>query len=139
MEPRAEAVKRQSRKSIVTISIMVPIALLHFVIGKSYTGAFPDFVNGYLIDILLPFGLYFLLSPQDAVRPVLRSWWVKALPVLAIGYGVETAQLFGVPIFGRTFDPLDYLAYTVGVILAVIVDKMVFPRLFSFWVPAPEK
>jgi hypothetical protein len=138
MEPRSEAVKRQSKKSIVTVCIMVPIALLHFVTGKSYTGPYPEFVNGYLIDILLPFGLYFLLSPQDAVKPVLRRWWVKALPVLAIAYAVETAQLFGAPILGRTFDPLDYLAYTLGVILAVTADKMVFPRLFSFWLAQPE-
>jgi hypothetical protein len=135
VEPRTEAVRRQSRKSIVTICIMVPIALLHLVTGRSYDGPYPELVNGYLIDILLPFGLFFLLSPQDAVVPVLRRWWVKALPVLAIGYTVETAQYLGVPIFGRTFDPLDYLAYTLGVTLAVIADKLVFPRLFSFWVP----
>jgi hypothetical protein len=137
MEKKPEAVRRQGKKSRVTIAIMVPIAMLHFVTGKSYTGPFPDFVNGYLIDILLPFGLYFLLSPQDAVVPVLRRWWVKALPVLAIGYAVETAQLFGVPILGRTFDPLDYLAYTAGVSLAVTTDIMLLPRLFSFWVPEP--
>jgi hypothetical protein len=137
MEKKPEAVRRQGKKARVTIAIMVPIAMLHFVTGKSYTGPFPDFVNGYLIDILLPFGLYFLLSPQDAVVPVLRRWWVKALPVLAIGYAVETAQLFGVPILGRTFDPLDYLAYTAGVSLAVTTDIMLLPRLFSFWVPEP--
>ncbi len=131
MNPKSTT--RQRKKTIVMVCIMVPVALLHFVTGRSYTGPWPEFVNGYLIDLLLPFAVYFLLCPQDAVVPFLRPWYVKAIPVLAIGFTVETAQFFGVPLLGQTFDPLDYCMYTLGVALAVLFDTMAFPRLFPFW------
>jgi hypothetical protein len=55
--------------------------------------------------------------------------------VLGIGVVVETAQFFGAPLFGQTFDPLDYVMYAVGALLAVFLDVFLFPRLFSFWEP----
>ncbi len=133
MNSGREAINRQHMKSIVTVCIALPVGLLHFVTGPSYSGPFPDFVNGYLIDIMLPFALYFLLCPQDSRIDWLRPWYVKALPVLMIGFTVETFQYFGIDIFGSTFDPLDYAAYALGLFLAVIVDLFLFPSLFSFW------
>ena len=118
-------------KSVVVIAIMIPIALLHFVTGSHYTGPFPLFVNGYLIDILLPFGIYFLLCLNDNV--ILNSWIVKGLIVFMAAFFVEMAQYKGIPLLGRTFDPLDILMYGLGVLLAVICDQLLFPRLFSFW------
>jgi len=55
--------------------------------------------------------------------------------VFAVGAVVEIAQFFGVPIFGRTFDPLDFVMYGLGVILAAILDTTVLPRIFDFWAP----
>lgn len=135
MNSNPESIKRQHRKGIITTSIAVPTALLHFVTGTSYSGPFPEFVNGYLIDILLPFALYFLLCPQDARIVWLRRWYVKAVPVLLIGFVVETAQYFGVMVFGSTYDPLDYAAYACGTLLAVLTDTILFPRIFGFWQP----
>lgn len=134
----SEAARRQRQKTIVMICIIIPVALLHFVTGKHYAGPCPDFVNGYLIDIVLPFALYMLLAPQDAVFSFMKPWTSKALPVLAIGYSVETLQYFGVPLFGKTFDPLDYLAYTAGIAAAVLVDRLLFPRIFPFWSPQED-
>ncbi len=133
-----EASGRQRKKMVVTTGIVIPIAALHFVTGPSYSGPLAEFVNGYLIDILLPFGVYFLLCPQDAVRPIFRLWYVKAVPVLAIGVVVEISQYFGIPIFGSTFDPWDFAAYVSGVGLAVIFDILIFPRIFSFWAAGIE-
>ena len=130
-----EAVKRQQRKSLVVVSVMIPIALLHFVTGSNYKGPHPEFVNGYLLDILVPFGFYFLLCPQDVVFSFLKPWFVKGLPVFAVGFSVEVAQFYGVPIFGRTFDPLDFVMYGMGIILAAILDTTVLPRIFDFWAP----
>jgi len=45
----------------------------------------------------------------------------------------EIAQFLGVPIFGQTFDPLDFVMFGIGVILAAILDIIVFPRIFDFW------
>jgi glycopeptide antibiotics resistance protein len=114
---------------------MIPIALLHFVTGSNYKGPHPEFVNGYLLDILVPFGFYFLLCLQDVVFSFLRPWFVKGLPVFAVGFSVEVAQFYGVPIFGRTFDPLDFVMYGIGIILAAILDTTVLPRIFDFWAP----
>lgn len=123
--------KHRTCKAGVVVSIAISVALLHFVTGENYRGPFPEFVNGYLIDILLPFSLYFLLCLNQV--SLLRSWVVKAILVFAVGFVVETAQFYGFPILGQTFDPLDYLMYGLGVLMAVVLDTLVFPRLFEFW------
>ena len=70
------------------------------------------FVNGYMIDILLPFAMYLVLGV--AKQTILRSGIARGVFVFAIGAVTETLQYFGVPIFGRTFDLLDYLMFGVG-------------------------
>ena len=128
-----QATHRTTGKKILAVSVNLTVALLHFVTGSDYTGPYPEFVNGYLIDILLPFALYFLLFLTEF--SVLRSWIVKSILVFGIGAFVEVAQYFGVPILGRTFDPMDFVMYGFGVLLAALLDTTVFPRVFSFWAP----
>ena len=118
---------------VVSFGVVIPIALLHFVTGSHYKGPYPEFVNGYLLDILVPFAFYFLLCPHEI--PLLRSWIVKSILVLGAGSSVEIAQFFGAPIFGRTFDPVDFIMYGIGVLLAAILDTTVMPRIFGFWTP----
>jgi hypothetical protein len=129
-----EAVKRQRRKSLVAVSVAVPVGLLHFVTGPAYRGPYPEFVNGYLIDILLPFAFYLLLCPQDVFLAFLRPWFVKGLAVFALSLSVEIAQFYGVPILGRTFDSLDIAMYGTGVLAAAVLDTAVLPQVLSFWV-----
>jgi len=124
---------RMSRKKVVIISIMIPIALIHFFTGSNYKGPYPGFVNGYLLDILVPFGFYFLLCLNDF--SLLRSWIVKSMLVFGAASFVEIVQFFGVPIFGRTFDPVDFIMYGIGVVSAAILDTTVIPRIFEFWTP----
>ena len=120
-------------KKVVGVSMVIPIALLHFFTGSNYRGPYPGFVNGYLLDILLPFAFYFLLCLNEF--SLLRSWMVKSSLVFAVGASVEIAQFYGVPIFGRTFDPLDFGMYGIGVLSAAILDTTVFPRILEFWAP----
>ena len=120
-------------KKVVGVSMVIPIALLHFFTGSNYRGPYPGFVNGYLLDILLPFAFYFLLCLNEF--SLLRSWMVKSSLVFAVGASVEIAQFYGVPIFGRTFDPLDFVMYGIGVLSAAILDTTVFPRILEFWAP----
>jgi glycopeptide antibiotics resistance protein len=122
-----------SPKMVLVVCLVVPIALLHFFTGSAYGGPWPEFVNGYLLDILVPFAFYFLLVLPET--PLLRFWLVKALLVFGAGASVEIAQYFGAPILGRTFDPLDFVMYGLGVGLAALLDTVVFPRLFAFWSP----
>jgi O-antigen/teichoic acid export membrane protein len=55
--------------------------------------------------------------------------------VFGIGASVEIAQFFGVPLLGRTFDPLDFVMYAAGVTLAAVLDMLVFPKTLRFWKP----
>ena len=121
------------RKKVVITSIMILIALIHFFTGSNYKGPYPGFVNGYLLDILVPFGFYFLLCLSKF--PLLKSWIVRSILVFGVASFTEIAQFFGVPIFGRTFDPVDFVMFGIGVILATILDIIVFPRIFDFWTP----
>lgn len=134
----SEALSQRRKKVTLIVGIAVPIALLHFVTGPQYAGPFPVFVNGYMMDILLPLAMYFLLCLSSENLPPLRHWWVKAILVFSVGLSVELAQWQGVPIFGRTFDPLDILMYALGVMLAAALDTLIFPNLFPFWNSDPE-
>jgi len=128
-----KATPQMIRKRVVIVSLVIPIALLHFATGTHYRGPYPGFVNGYLLDILVPFAFYFLLCLSEF--SLLSSWIVKSILVFGAGSSVEIAQFFGVPIFGRTFDPVDFIMYGIGVLLAVVLDTTVFPRIFEFWTP----
>jgi hypothetical protein len=130
-----KAPNRDHRKSVVVVCIVVPIALLHFVTGSAYQGPLPDLVNGYLLDILVPSAFYLLLCLPETPR--LHSWPVKAILVFGAASSVEIAQFLGMPVLGRTFDPLDFVAYGLGVGLAVVLDTVVLPRIIPSWVTEP--
>ena len=49
--------------------------------------------------------------------------------VFTIGAITETMQYFGIPIFGETFDLLDYLMFGIGIGLAVIFEWIVLSRI----------
>ncbi len=124
---------RNRRKMVVVVCLVVPIALLHFFTGSAYRGPWPEFVNGYLLDILVPFAFYFLLVLPE--HPLLERWPVKAALVFGAAACVEIAQFFGAPILGQTFDPVDFVMYAIGVLLAAFLDTVVLARLVGFWSP----
>jgi hypothetical protein len=115
-----------NRKVIVVI-IAVVVGLLHFLTGPGYRGPFPAFVNGYMIDVALPFAMYLVLGIAEL--SILRSGIARGTLVFAIGATTETLQYFGVPIFGQTFDVLDYLMFGVGIGLAAVFERMVLSRI----------
>jgi len=115
-----------TRKQVV-VGTCVVVAALHFVTGPRYRGPWPTFVNGYVIDILLPFALYLLLGVSGL--PVARSQLARGIIVFAIGGVVELLQYFGVPLFGATFDVLDLVMYALGVAGAVVFERAVISRL----------
>jgi hypothetical protein len=119
-----------SKKLIITI-IALAIGALHFVIGENYRGPFPLFVNGYLIDILLPMVMVLLMGLMQA--KFLRNPIFRAMAVFLFGCAVEISQYLGRPFFGSTFDILDILAYGFGVGLGVLLDLVLFPRIVSSW------
>lgn len=111
----------------MVIGIAVGVAILHFFTSPEYRGPLRTFVTGYLINILVPFTMYLVLGITR--HTALRSVIVRCALVFGIGALTETLQYFGVPIFGRTFDPLDYLMFGIGIISAVVFEWAVLSRL----------
>ena len=110
-------------RKIIVVFIAVVVGLLHFLTGPRYRGPFPSFINGYMIDILLPFAMYLVLGVAN--QSIIHSGFARGVFVFAIGAITETMQYFGVPIFGRTFDLLDYLMFGIGIGLAAIFEWIV--------------
>ena len=117
-----------TKKSFITVMALFTGAL-HFITGEQYQGPFPAFVNGYLIDILLPMVLFLLMGL--ITNRLIHSPTFRACAVFGFGCFVEASQYLGLPIFGSTFDPIDILAYAGGVLLGIVLDKYLLPR----WVP----
>jgi hypothetical protein len=117
------------------VCIAVVVGLLHFLTGPGYGGPFPVFVNGYMIDILLPFAMYLVLGIAN--QSILRSGVARGGFVFAVGATTETLQYFGVPIFGRTFDLLDYLMFGIGIGLAAVFEWVVLSRIPARVPPRP--
>jgi len=121
-----------NRKTVVVI-IALAVGLLHFVTGPGYRGPFPLFVNGYLIDVLLPFAMFLVLGLVD--HPIFRSRVGRGCAVFGVGAVAETLQYAGVPIFGQTFDWLDYVMFGVGIGMAVVFEGAVLTRMGSTGTP----
>lgn len=119
-----------TKKLIITIIALI-VGALHFVTGEQYQGPFPVFVNGYLINVLLPMTLFLLMSLFQ--NRIIRSALFRACAVFGFGCFVEASQYFGRPLFGSTFDPLDIVAYAAGVLLGVLLELKLFPYLISRW------
>jgi hypothetical protein len=119
-------------KKLILTSIALGVGGLHFLIGENYQGPLPGFVNGYLIDILLPMTLFLLLGLLQS--PWVRSTLFRVGAVFGFGCIVEASQYLGRPIFGSTFDRLDIAAYAGGVLLGVLLDLVLFPRLIPRWI-----
>jgi hypothetical protein len=114
-------------RKIIIVAVALLVGALHFVVGPQYKGPWPDFVHGYLIDILLPFAMVLMMGLMQT--PVLRNPVVRVLSVFGVGALVETLQYFGIGILGRTFDPLDYVMYALGAALGALLDTVVLSRL----------
>ena len=119
-----------TKKWIIT-GIALAVGALHFIKGENYQGPFPDFVNGYLIDVLLPMAMFLLMSLFE--NKIIRTPLFRAFAVFGFGCIVEASQYLGRPIFGSTFDPLDILAYAGGVVLGVLLELVLLPRFIPRW------
>jgi hypothetical protein len=114
-------------QKLIVVVICLVVGGLHFVTGPGYRGPFPTFVNGYLIDLVLPFAMCLLLGIQEL--KVLRGRTVRFALIFGVGFLTESLQYFGVPIFGRTFDPLDYLMFATGVAGAFVFEWAVLSQI----------
>lgn len=122
------------RKTLIIIFIQFVIAALHLLDLEKWGGeSWFRFYYSYFSDIALPFGFYFLLCNIEEQSHQLKRWWVKAVLVFALAGLAEILQFLGVYALGITFDPLDFVMYAIGVLLAAFVDQQVLFRLLPFW------
>lgn len=125
---------RSRTKPVVTI--LVVIALLHLLrVGTYLHDPLFALYYSYFSDMIVPLGMYLLLCLKDDQVPLLGDWRVKALVVFGVASSAEAMQAFGVPLLGRTFDPLDFVMFAVGVALAVVLDRVLLPGLLPRWSP----
>jgi hypothetical protein len=126
-------------RTAVIVSTLLLIALVHFFRAGSYLqGTLFTLYYSYFSDIVVPFGMYFLFCLSDVRMRFLRDWRVKAILVFGIASSTEVMQAFGVPLLGRTFDPLDFVMFGGGVLLAALVDRFLFSRLLPRSSPKTE-
>ena len=70
-------------RKIIVVFIAVVVGLLHFLTGPGYRGPFPSFINGYMIDILLPFAMYLVMgiANKSIIRgDVARGVFAESIP-----------------------------------------------------------
>jgi hypothetical protein len=93
-----------------------------------YSGPRATFVHSYAGNITASFAVYFILA-----TPCRDQKFPRALPAVL---GLATVQLFeatdGFGVMSNTYDPADYLANGVGVLLALLLDT-VTSQVASRW------
>lgn len=116
------------------LSIIIIIAIIHiFRLGTYLDGNSYIFYYSYGADVLIPFGIYFLLGINELHVKVLRKWYVKAAVIVGFATLLEILQFFGIYALGTTFDPFDILSYAIGVGIAVFFDRYVFRKIIPNW------
>lgn len=106
---------------------------MHLRIGTYLNGDLYIYYYSYASDVMIPFGMYFLLSMNQFQYRFLEKWYVKALIVFGLATLTEILQIFGVYALGVTFDIFDILMFGIGVLIAVLLDKLVFERFIPYW------
>lgn len=117
-------------RTFVVVGILAGIALAHALrVGTYLRGHLFTLYYGYFSDIVVPFGMYFLLSLKGERASPFGDWRRRAALVFGIASATEVMQAFGVPLLGRTFDVFDFVMFGAGVALAVVVDRRILVRL----------
>ncbi len=122
-------VPRACRRGVAAAVVLGVVAIHAFRVGAQLRGTPYRLYYGYASDLLLPLGMYFVLCLSERTPGFLADWKAKAAGVLAAASAAEVLQGLGVPMLGRTFDPLDFVMYAVGVTAAALLDRVVLPAL----------
>ena len=118
----------------VAVLINLVIAAIHaFRMGTYLEGSLYILYYSFFSDIVIPFGIYFLLAIYEVNVSFLRKWWVKGAIVFGFSTLSEILQAFGIYMLGVTFDPLDILMFGIGVGLAMFLDLLIFNKYLYNW------
>ena len=107
---------------VITLLIIAGL----FIIGAEWANEkIHRLFHSYFADIAIPFGYYLLLVLlEDKYKPI-RNWYLKAVVIFVLCSLSETLQYFGFFALARVFDPVDYIMYALGIILAAFVNKII--------------
>ena len=126
----AASPKGSARRRAVAVAVVAGVAAIHILrVGSYLRGTAHLLYYSYASDVLLPFAMYFVLCLSERHLAVLGDWRARALVILAAASGAEVLQGCGVPMLGRTFDPLDFVMYGIGVFVAIVVERVLCPSL----------
>jgi hypothetical protein len=129
MEPSKTAVPKS--KTVAAAGILLAVVLAHLLRAGSHLRGTPArLYSSYFSDVAIPVGAYFvLLLVRDPRFAFLKDWRRRAVLVFGMASFAEVLQAFGAPLLGRTFDPVDFAMYAIGVSLAVFIEKAMLDRL----------
>lgn len=124
---------RNPRKLIGIIIILVIAAMHAFRVGSYLNGDLYLYYYSYVSDIIIPFGLYFLLCITEIRYKFLQKWTIKAGIIFGAATLTEILQAFGIYFLGETFDYIDFAMFGLGVLMAVLFDKLIFEPFVPNW------
>jgi len=108
----------------LAIGVILAVAAMHILrLGTYLHGSLFRVYYSYASDILVPMAMYFVLVLTTGHVPFLDTWCAKAGVVFAAASFTEILQACGLPILGQTFDPLDFVMFAVGGLLAAGLDQ----------------
>lgn len=122
--------KPDEKKITIVIGIEFCLALIFFIGADWASESVHGFFHSYFADIALPFGFYFLLIPNEDAFLILRPWHNKALAVFLLVSTSEVLQYFGIYALATVFDPIDFVMYAGGVLLAAVADVTVISKYY---------
>ncbi|NND80486.1 MAG: hypothetical protein HKN53_11345 [Maribacter sp.] len=122
----------KNKKAIIVLTLLIIASL--FFIGAEWAGKTAHrLFHSYFADIAIPFGYYLLLVLLEEKYKPFKKWFIKAGAVFTLCALSETLQYFDYYALASVFDPMDYVLYAIGVLLAVFADRILFKRMFDFW------
>ncbi|MBT8260041.1 MAG: hypothetical protein HKO92_06745 [Flavobacteriaceae bacterium] len=121
-------------RTLIAVATLLIIALIHgFRLGTFLEEEARILYYSYASDIIIPFGVYFLLCMNEIQIKIFKPWYIKALIVFGLATFSEILQLFDIYFLGKTFDVFDILAYTLGILIAVFIDRIVYNKYIPNW------
>ena len=142
LKPPAAAVNDRNDLGESMQPLLPVMLVLAFVVGlglasRAYDGLFPNALGKYPGDALWTVAVYL---GWKLVVPAMVPW---KLGLMALGqsFGVEFLQLYHAPwldgirgnyfghlLLGSTFNPMDFVAYSVGTTAVFLIDRFLVPR-----------
>ena len=118
------------KKLTIVVGIELALALMFFIGADWASESVHRFFHSYFADIALPFGFYFLLTLNEDSFSFLRPWHNKALAIFLLLSTSEILQYFGIYALATVFDPIDFVMYAGGVLLAALVDTKLILKYY---------